>query len=224
MKRITEPELMDSPLQAKTYAEADFESAHKQIVSHFLTLFPEVTVGGEILDLGCGPGDITFRFAKLFRNANITAIDGAPSMLKLARARAKKEPGTERRVSFIEAMIPSNDIPQKQYDLIISNSLLHHLHNPLVLWETVLQHSKPGTTLFIADLCRPKNKEEAQQIVDEFAAGEPELLRNDFYNSLLAAFRPSEIKSQLAQAGLKHLSITKNGHHLFIYGEARLNA
>lgn len=219
MIRITEPELMDNPLHAKAYAEADFESAHRQIVSRFAALFSETTIEGEILDLGCGPGDITFRFAALFNNANVTGIDGAPSMLDLARARRERAADSGERIHFIEAMIPSEDIPKKPYELIVSNSLLHHLHNPLVLWDTILQHSNPGTIIFIADLCRPKSKSAAQQIVDEFAADEPELLRGDFYNSLLAAFRPSEIKKQLAQIGLSGLDVHQDGHHLFVYGK-----
>ncbi len=219
MKRITEPELMDSALQAKAYAEADFESAHSQIISHFTTLFPGIMIHGDILDLGCGPGDITFRFARLFNKATITGIDGASSMLKLARARAKREQFAKNRVNFIQAMIPSNDIPQKPYELIVSNSLLHHLHNPQVLWETILQQSTPNTIIFIADLCRPESREEALQLVDELASDEPKLLKNDFYHSLLAAFCPSEITSQLAKSGLAHLTINQIGHHLIIYGK-----
>jgi 2-polyprenyl-3-methyl-5-hydroxy-6-metoxy-1,4-benzoquinol methylase len=140
-------------------------------------------------------------------------------MLKLARARSKKEALSTGRIRFIEATIPSNNIPQKPYELIISNSLLHHLHDPLNLWKTALQHSTPKTVLFIADLCRPEDSKSAQQIVNEFAAGEPELLRRDFYNSLLAAFSPAEIKNQLKESGLGHLSINQKDHHLFIYGK-----
>ncbi len=219
MERITEPELMNDALQAKTYAEADFDSAHSQVVTDFKMLFPKISINGEILDLGCGPGDFTFRFAKLFNTANITGIDGAPNMLKLARARSNKEALNTDRIHFIETTIPSNNIPQKPYELIISNSLLHHLHDPLVLWETILQHSSPETILFIADLCRPEDRKSAQRIVNEFAAGEPDLLRRDFYNSLLAAFSPAEIKDHLKECGLGHLSINQKGHHLFIYGK-----
>jgi len=218
MKRTTEPELMDNALQAKAYAEADFESAHSALINQFTELFPDLEVTGELLDLGCGPGDISFRFAKLFGQANITGIDGAQAMLELARMRAESESLTHR-IEFKETIIPSSTIPKKPYKLIVSNSLLHHLHNPDVLWNTVLQHSNPETVLFIADLCRPQNGEKARQIVAEFAANESNLLREDFYNSLLAAFRPDEIKGQLTKAGLEHLSITQTGHHLFIYGK-----
>jgi 2-polyprenyl-3-methyl-5-hydroxy-6-metoxy-1,4-benzoquinol methylase len=139
-------------------------------------------------------------------------------MLDLACIRAKQE-GLTHRTTFVKAIIPVDEIPQKSYCLIVSNSLLHHLHNPDVLWQAIRQHSNSETVLFIADLCRPDSNKKAKQTVDEFAANEPEILRHDFYHSLLAAFRPKEIKNQLIKAGLGHLSIIQKGHHLFVYGK-----
>ena len=59
-----------------------------------------------------------------------------------------------------------------------------------------------GTKVFIADLFRPDSYEVAQAMVEQAASGEPEVLKQDFLNSLLAAFTPAEVREQLAQAGL----------------------
>ena len=72
----------------------------------------------------------------------------------------------------------------------------------MVLWETVRQASRPGTPIFIMDLARPESREEAERMVDEYADGEPAILRKDFFHSLLAAYRVDEIEEQCAQAGL----------------------
>ena len=45
---------------------------------------------------------------------------------------------------------------------------------------------------------RPDAPAAAQALVDQYAPGEPEVLRRDFYNSLCAAFTPDEIREQLA--------------------------
>ena len=66
MLRIVEPELMDDPEQAEVYAAADFEKPHSNIVEICDVFFPGAEIKGQILDLGCGPGDITFRFASKF--------------------------------------------------------------------------------------------------------------------------------------------------------------
>ena len=57
MQRVTEPELMNDPLHAQAYARADFEAAHSRIVEQFGVYFPGVELAGNILDLGCGPGE-----------------------------------------------------------------------------------------------------------------------------------------------------------------------
>jgi hypothetical protein len=57
------------------------------------------------------------------------------------------------------------------------------------------------------DLLRPESPEAAQAIVDQYAGGEPTILRRDFYNSLLAAFSEDEVASQLAELNLSRLII-----------------
>ena len=92
-------------------------------------------------------------------------------------------------------------------DAAVSNSLLHHVPNPLQFWYRLRQLVKPGSPVLVMDLLRPDSPEEAQGIVDRYAAKEPELLRRDFYNSLLAAFTEDEVASQLAEMNLSRLII-----------------
>ena len=63
MQRRPEPELMDDTAQAQAYAQADFEQPHSQVIAHFQRCFPRASITGCVLDLGCGPCDITRRFA-----------------------------------------------------------------------------------------------------------------------------------------------------------------
>ena len=92
-------------------------------------------------------------------------------------------------------------------DGAISNSLLHHVPNPLLFWNKLRQLVKPGSPVSVMDLLRPESPEEAQAIVDRYAANEPEVLRRDFYNSLLAAFTEDEVTTQLARMNLTRLLI-----------------
>ena len=58
----------------------------------------------------------------------------------------------------------------------------------------------------------------AKTLVEMYAAAEPKILQQDFYNSLLAAFTLEEINEQLNQAELP-LSINKTSdRHVFISG------
>ncbi len=220
MQRVIEPELMDGPEQAAAYAQADFEEPHSQVIKWFAKVFPGDRINGNVLDLGCGPGDISFRFAYRFPGTKVIGVDGAGAMISLARERKMKEGSLGERISFIEGLIPGPAIPSIPYEVIISNSLLHHLHNPRVLWETILQHTSPRTKIFVVDLLRPADKKEAEEIVNKYAADEPALLKKDFYNSLLAAFTPGEVEGQLAGAGLTDLAVKViSDRHLLIHGE-----
>jgi len=65
----------------------------------------------------------------------------------------------------------------------------------------------PGASVFVMDLLRPESPEAAQSLVDRYAAGEPEILRRDFYGSLLAAYTPTELETQLRHADFSHLRL-----------------
>ena len=56
--------------------------------------------------------------------------------------------------------------------------------------------------VFVADLFRPRDRAEAGRLVELYSAREPEALKRDFFNSLLAAFTPEEVKGQLSRSGL----------------------
>jgi len=109
-------------------------------------------------------------------------------------------------------------LPETSYDVIFSNSLLHHLPYPQILWDTVKKYGRTGSKIIVMDLIRPRSDDEAKKIVNTYAAEEPEILQRDFYQSLLAAFTLEEIRLQLAQAGLG-LSVSQTSdRHVFISG------
>ncbi|NIR58428.1 MAG: class I SAM-dependent methyltransferase [Gammaproteobacteria bacterium] len=217
MERIPEPELMDDPAQARAYAEADFEAPHSRFIELFAQAFPGARPQ-RVLDLGCGPGDITTRFARAHGDCLIDGIDGAPAMLEHAR-RARAAAGLENRIRLTRARLPHGAPPDTGYDTLISNSLLHHLAEPMHLWEALRLHAAPGARIFVMDLMRPQDRAEAGALVEAYAAGEPDVLRRDLYNSLLAAFRPEEVEAQLARAGMALEVAVVSDRHLLVRGQ-----
>jgi len=221
MPRVTEPELMDDMAQAAAYDAADFSAAHGRRVELFGDRWPGEAPPRHMLDLGCGSGDVLERFAAAFPDARFTGVDGAAAMLDLARARMARA-GFASRLRFVQALMPSDDIPDDGYDVVMSHSLLHHLHEPAVLWETVKRHARPRSFIFVADLRRPESEAAARALVDDLSAGEPEVLQRDFYNSLRAAFTPDEIRAQLDAAGLSSLAVETDGDiHVLVHGHIK---
>lgn len=210
MLRIPEPELMLDEDQAIAYAGADFSASDGRFIERFKELFGS-PAAGEIIDLGCGPGNIALRMAEAFPGCTVTGVDGAPAMLDIARKRAASIAGAASRIRFVETTLPSAVLPMCTAAAVVSNSLLHHLHEPAGLWITLRQVAARNAAVLIVDLRRPETAADAQQIVDTYARGEPEILRQDFYNSLLAAFEVDEVKRQLEAAGLYGLQVQAVG-------------
>lgn len=204
MDRVLERELMDDPEQARAYAGADFEEENQGFVDRFLEYYPDWTEG-HLLDLGCGPADIPIRFARALPNCRITAVDGSAAMIRLAEA-VVKAAGVENRIVLRSDRLQSVTLAE-QADAGVSNSLLHHIPNPLQFWYSLKKLVKSGSYILVMDLLRPESPEAAQAIVQQYAADEPAILQRDFYNSLCAAFTEDEVAAQLAELNLSRLLI-----------------
>ena len=204
MHRILELELMEDEQQVAAYARADFAEENQGFVDRFREYFPDFSEG-HVFDFGCGPGDIPIRLARALPLCRVTGVDASAPMIRLAED-AVSQAGLSPRISFRCERF--QDIAgASQADAAVSNSLLHHVPNPLQFWNRLRQLVRSGSPVLVMDLLRPESPEAAQAIVDHYAANEPEILRRDFYNSLLAAFTEDEITSQLARMNLTRLLI-----------------
>lgn len=222
MKRIPEPELMNEASQARAYAEADFREPNQLFLDLFNDHFPDFD-GTTVIDLGCGPADIAIDFALQHPAAKVIGVDGAQSMLAFGQNRVAKaglagqvelcclylEPGT------VQHILPSGDA-----DAVISNSLLHHLATPDTLWQAINTLGRQGAKILVMDLARPDTTNLAARIVEEYARDEAPILKQDFYNSLLAAYTVDEVREQLDTSNLHDLHVTMvSDRHLLVHGE-----
>ena len=207
MKRIIEPELMSDKKQAVAYANANFEEPHNHFVE-LLSLsmgenFPEF---GNVIDLGTGAADIAIRFASNYPCFEVDAIDGSCAMIAEGK-KALDKVRLNDRINLIHSSIQDITLAEKEYAIVFSNSLLHHLHDPMALWE-LIKNAKGDPLVFIMDLMRPKNIQKIDELVHKYAGNEPEILQKDFKNSLKAAFTPEEVVLQLQDIGLDGLKVT----------------
>ena len=217
MQRIPESELMTDPAQAQAYAKADFSEPHDAFVAHFAARFPDFK-SGRVLDLGCGAADVTLRFARAYPDTEIVGVDGAEAMLGLGRAAITRADCVDR-IALRCAYLPAANLEDQAFDAIISNSLLHHLAAPSVLWHAIKQAAKPNAQVCIMDLLRPPSREAATRLLEMYAANAPEILRRDFFNSLLAAYEIGEVRAQLHAAQLAQFRVEAvSDRHMLIYG------
>ncbi len=207
---------MNDIAQAEAYAETDFSEPHNAFVALFADRFPDFR-DGSVLDLGCGTADVIIRFARAYPSSYITGIDGAAAMLDIGQ-RDIELAGLSDRIVLNKCILPDNELSGSRYNSVISNSLLHHLKDPFVMWDMIKNWAKENAPVFVMDLMRPDSKETAEQLVQQHAEGAPNILREDFYNSLLAAYTVDEVRKQLSKTGLALSVEAVSDRHLIIWG------
>lgn len=94
-----------------------------------------------IVDLGCGPGNVTAALKARWPQAAITGVDGSPEML--ARARAG-----DAEIAWVEADMDAWR-PGAPVDLIYSNAALHWLDDHEQLFPALMEQVAPGGVLAV---------------------------------------------------------------------------
>ena len=218
MKRQAEAELMDGEDQARAYAQADFSEPHGHFIELLAGACQDMSGTGMALDLGCGAGDISVRFARAFETWTVHGLDGSRAMLRYGYEAVIKA-GLESRVVLAKSYLPEGEAPVESYDLVFSNGLLHHLPQAQTLWQAIKRWAAPAAEVFVMDLLRPCDTAQARKLVQDQVGYEPEILQRDFHNSLLAAYSIDEVEEQLLQAELSHLQIKQvSDRHLTVSG------
>jgi SAM-dependent methyltransferase len=214
---------MEDPAQARAYSDADFAAPHQALVDDLVARHPALPAAARcVVDLGCGPADVTARVAAALPAAVVVGVDAGPVMLGLGRERIARL-GLEDRVELVELRLRAAADALARlgtFDVVVSNSLLHHLDDPAALWATVRALGTTGTVVHVVDLRRPADDDTVDALVASYASDEPAVLRDDFRASLRAAYRPGEVEQQLATAGLADaLTVEPVGdRHLLVSG------
>ena len=198
MKRILEPEVMDTTEAAEAYDAMEHGEVDQTFVDRIATLGAE---SGHFLDVGTGPAQIPILLAQRCPNINITAIDLSKEMLKIAKGHVADSELTERiRLELVDAK--SLPYPDNTFEGLISNSIVHHIHESLKALKEMGRVMKPKGVVLIRDLIRPETPKAAQAFVDKYAAGDTPYQQKLYYESFLASFTLAEVKQMLIQADI----------------------
>ncbi len=209
---------MDDSKEASAYAKADFSEVNQAFLDRLLALAGPRDMM-RVADFGTGPGAIPLSLIQIRPDWKVTAIDGSEAMLRLAReaSTGKRE---SRAIKWVLADATDTGLASQSFDVLFSNSLLHHLTDTDRFWAELKRLACPGAVVFFRDLARVVDKEAAWKIIEQYAKEESQLLKEEFFRSLLAAYTPDEIRAQLERAGLTTLEVKMaSDRHLDIFGQ-----
>ncbi|HEY9726816.1 MAG TPA: methyltransferase domain-containing protein [Chroococcales cyanobacterium] len=203
MERVTEPEVMDSPQEAIEYDAMDFTDVNTDFAERAVELGP---LEGLILDAGTGPARIPIFLCQRRPQWRVIGIDLAQSMLDLGLKNIK-DAGLQQQIELELVDAKRLPYPDAHFDMVVSNSLIHHLPNPLPFLLELKRVLKPNSAIFLRDLMRPASQEILYSIVDRVAGECNAHQRQLFQDSLYAAFTLDEVKDMMQQASLEGVKV-----------------
>ena len=227
MDRRAEPELMNTKNQVESYSEADFskgEIKFIRLIKNYLKKNNiQLTRNDLIVDLGCGPGNISEKLSKEWPNTSVLGIDGSKEMIHKANIRKNLQEKPLNNLNYLCEDIKNIklvDISDKKHiNLLVSNSLIHHITHINEFFECILSLSSENTLNFHKDFIRPINEKYALELKAECASKYNETLTNDYYASLQASYRADELRNHIADKNLVHLDVLEEDNkYLIVYG------
>lgn len=203
MERVLEPEVMDTREEAEAYDAMDHSAPNAAFVERLLAL----GVHGRVLDIGCGPGHIPLQLAAVAPEVEVVGVDLSREMLRIAEEHRAVSPDADR-VSFRLADAKGLEDEANSFDSVCSNTILHHIPEPVPFLAEAWRVLRPGGVLLIRDLFRPDDHVTVARLVARYAGEETAEAQELFRASLCAALTPAELEAAAAAAGMTGIEVS----------------
>lgn len=207
MMRILEPELMDTARDAEEYDAMDFTEANTKFAVDALGLIegrPEASV----LDVGTGTAQIPVLMLDRSPRLDVLAVDLSGEMLRVATRNVARA-GHGERCRLAKLDVKALRLPDKRFDLVMCNSTVHHIPEPLSVFKEMARVVKPDGAIIVRDLVRPATMDDAWAIVKRVAAGAHIRQQQLFFDSLCAALTIAEVEDLVRRAGLNRMGVAR---------------
>jgi ubiquinone/menaquinone biosynthesis C-methylase UbiE len=224
LMRILEPEVMDTTADADEYDRMDHAAVNTRFVTDLSScLRHSETVPKTVLDLGTGTAQIPIALCQQRADCYVTAVEAAASMLSIAR-RHLEETHLASRIHLVLADAKALPSELGRFDVVMSNSLVHHLADPAPTLAQAVAHTATGGLLFVRDLLRPADATQLEQIVNTYAAEASAAQRQLFADSLHAALTLGEIQELVRTLGFSPETVEQTSDRHWTWCARRTSA
>lgn len=184
-------------IYASTAAQYYLDALDNTLVEHVARLGID---SGRLLDVGCGPGNIALKIAKRFPQIQVVGVDFSLNMIHAAGAAATAQQ-LSGRTAFFAGDANRLSFPDQSFDFVLSNSVLHHLHDPLAMLNEMARVVKPGGIVLLRDLRRP-NRLTFPLHVRWHGRHYSGLMKKLYTDSVRAAYTGKELAQMLGESRL----------------------
>jgi ubiquinone/menaquinone biosynthesis C-methylase UbiE len=205
MDRILEPEVMDTWQEATAYDAMDFTAVNMAFATDAIALDPNAV---KILDVGTGTARIPILMCQQRQQYLITGVDLAQSMLIIGQ-RNLEAANLSQRIRLERVDSKRMPYPDLEYDMVVSNSLVHHLPDPFVFFGEVKRLVRPDGAILIRDLIRPESDRIVDELVAKFGGDYDTQQQQLFRDSLKAGLTLAEVRELCDRVGFKQVNIAQ---------------
>ncbi len=194
---------MDESGEVDAYADAAGQRHLAKLDGRFVRSLLQNHPARRTLDVGCGPAQIPQAYRRgSGKNLFAAGVDLSLPMLREAWA------GGFTSVAIASAAhLP---FPDQTFDLVMSNSLLHHLADPVTALCEMSRCVARGGTLLLRDLRRPP-RPLMKRHVAFFSRHYRGRMKELFEASVRAAYTPGETRRLYAEAWLRKARVRRRG-------------
>lgn len=169
--------------------------------------------GGDILEVGSGPGYVGLELAKKLNPTSLTGCEISPAMIRFAEKNAA-EYGISAR--YVQGNCMKMPFADESFDTVISNGSLHEWENPMLAFNEIYRVLRTGGRYCITDLRRDVHPFKKAMV---YFSTQPKEMRPGLVTSLNAAYTVLEITELLSQSNLHAASVTSDFFGLCIAGQ-----
>ena len=197
LSRKLETEVMDTQEEARDYDSMDHLAVNRLFVEDLLAAEPDE---GDILDLGTGTALIPIELCRRDERNRVMAVDAAVHMLDIAKINIEVA-GFRDRIGLSHVDAKQLPFPDSLFTTVMSNSIVHHIPQPITVLREAVRVTVTGGLLFFRDLLRPDDETTLKKLVETYTAGANEHQRQMFDDSLHAALDLAEIRALVFMLG-----------------------
>ena len=210
LKRILEPEVMDTAEEAVDYDRMDHSHVNRLFVDDFLlALTGTDRLDNQpycIFDAGTGTALIPIELLQRGFPGTVVASDLAQAMLIVARHNVQAA-GFRDSIELVLRDCKQLPEPDATYQAVMSNSIVHHIPEPRAVLRELWRVLKPGGVFFVRDLMRPEDIGALNHLVKTYAGDANDHQQKMFRESLHAALTVSEVREILVELGISPDSV-----------------